>query len=76
MQFLKNIWSSWKVQISFVSGCLVVATSFGTCTVDPNEEAIKEKVLEEVKEEPAKEEAEPEKAEEVPEKVAEPKEED
>jgi hypothetical protein len=45
MQFIKNIWASWKVQISFVGGALVVATTFGTCTVQPDPEAIQDAVL-------------------------------
>jgi hypothetical protein len=35
MDKLKDLWSKFKVQISFVAGCLVVATSLGTCTFDP-----------------------------------------
>tara|TARA_Y100001938_G_C7782265_1_gene278473 strand:- start:191 stop:472 length:282 start_codon:yes stop_codon:yes gene_type:complete len=35
MEKLKELWSRFKVQISFVAGCLVVATSLGTCTFDP-----------------------------------------
>lgn len=35
MDKLKELWSRFKVQISFVAGCLVVATSLGTCTFDP-----------------------------------------
>lgn len=37
MEKLKDLWSRFKVQISFVAGCLVVATSFGTCTFDPSQ---------------------------------------
>ena len=37
MEKLKELWSRFKVQISFVAGCLVVATSLGTCTFDPTE---------------------------------------
>tara|TARA_Y100001973_G_C5094522_1_gene279319 strand:+ start:451 stop:687 length:237 start_codon:yes stop_codon:yes gene_type:complete len=69
MQFLKNLWSSWKIKVTMIGGALVVVTAYGTCTVDPNEEAIKDKVLEEApKEEAPKEEKpalpEPEKVEE------------
>mgnify|MGYP003981326385 CR=1 FL=1 len=37
MDKLKAIWARFKVQISFVAGCLVVATSLGTCSFDPSE---------------------------------------
>jgi len=37
MEKLKELWSRFKVQISFVAGCLVVATSLGTCTFDPTQ---------------------------------------
>ena len=32
---LKSLWAKWKVQVSFVGGALVVATTFGTCSYDP-----------------------------------------
>lgn len=32
----KALWARFKVQISFVAGCLVVATSMGTCSFDPS----------------------------------------
>ena len=35
MEKLKSLWAKFKVQISFVAGCLVVATSLGTCSFDP-----------------------------------------
>jgi hypothetical protein len=36
MDKLKSLWAKFKVQISFVAGCLVVATSMGTCSFDPS----------------------------------------
>ena len=36
MEKLKALWAKFKVQISFVAGCLVVATSLGTCSFDPS----------------------------------------
>ena len=36
MDKLKSLWAKFKVQISFVAGCLVVATSVGTCSFDPS----------------------------------------
>ena len=71
MQKLKELWSSWRGTIGFVGGALVVSTTYFTCTLDPNEEAIKEKALEQVapkEDEEAKKEVEPipvEKVEEV-----------
>ena len=35
MEWLKSLWSRWKVQVSVVGGVLVVATAYGTCSVDP-----------------------------------------
>jgi len=35
LDWLKSVWAKWKVQVSFVGGALVVATTYGTCTVDP-----------------------------------------
>ena len=40
MDKLKAVWARFKVQISFVAGCLVVATSFGTCSFDPSETSV------------------------------------
>tara|TARA_E500000331_G_scaffold337750_1_gene366187 strand:+ start:5831 stop:6097 length:267 start_codon:yes stop_codon:yes gene_type:complete len=37
MEWLKSLWSRWKVQVSVVGGVLVVATAYGTCSVDPTE---------------------------------------
>ena len=35
MEWLKSLWARWKVQVSVVGGVLVVATAYGTCSVDP-----------------------------------------
>ena len=35
MDWLKSQWASWKVKVSVVGGVLVVATAYGTCSVDP-----------------------------------------
>ena len=35
MEWLKSVWARWKVQVSFVAGALVVATTYGTCTLEP-----------------------------------------
>jgi len=35
MEWLKSLWTRWKVQVSVVGGVLVVATAYGTCSVDP-----------------------------------------
>lgn len=40
MDKLKAVWSRFKVQISFAAGCLVVATSLGTCSFDPSETSV------------------------------------
>ena len=57
MDKIKEIWSNWKGSIGFVGGMLVVSTTYFTCTVDPNEEAIKDAALEAVVPEEASEEA-------------------
>ena len=63
MDKLKELWSEWRGTIGFVGGALVVSTSYFTCTVDPNEEAIKEAALEQVApEKPPAEEKEAEAA--------------
>ena len=46
MSWIKSLWAKWKVSISFVGGALVVATAYGTCTVEPDKEAIQKEVLE------------------------------
>ena len=35
LDWLKAAWAKWKVQISVVGGVLVIATAYGTCTVEP-----------------------------------------
>jgi hypothetical protein len=35
MEWLKSLWAKWKVQVTIVGGVLVVATAYGTCSVDP-----------------------------------------
>jgi hypothetical protein len=35
MELLKSLWAKWKVQVSVAGGILVVATAYGTCSVDP-----------------------------------------
>ena len=35
LEWLKSAWSSWKVKVAVVGGALVVATTYGTCTVEP-----------------------------------------
>lgn len=61
MQKLKELWSNWRGSIGFIGGALVVSTTFFTCTVDPNEEAIKKAVLPKVEDaEESKEAAEAE----------------
>jgi len=37
MEWLKTLLANWKVRIALVGGALVVATSYGTCTLDPQE---------------------------------------
>lgn len=37
---LKAIWSKWKIQITVVGGALVIATTYGTCTVEPVAEEV------------------------------------
>jgi hypothetical protein len=61
MEKFKQLWSDWRGTIGFIGGALVVSTSFFTCSVEPNKEAIKEVLIEtEVKP------AESEKSEELP----------
>ena len=35
MEWLKSLLARWKVQVSIVAGALVVATAYGTCTLEP-----------------------------------------
>ena len=61
-----QIIKSNKLNISIAGGVLVIATAYGTCTVDPNEDAIKEAVEEKIEEKKASEEPVEEKVEEKP----------
>ena len=36
MEWLKSLLASWKVRIALAGGALVVATAYGTCTLDPS----------------------------------------
>jgi hypothetical protein len=42
MEWLKSLLARWKVQISIVGGALVVATAYGTCTLEPPVEEVSE----------------------------------
>lgn len=55
-----------KLNVSIAGGVLILATAYGTCTVDPNEEAIKDAVQEKVEEQKAPEVPIEEKVEEKP----------
>jgi len=46
LESLKSLWARWKVQVTVVGGVLVVATAYGTCSLDPQ-------TVSEVSEEPA-----------------------
>ncbi len=35
LDWIKSVWAKWKIQVSVVGGVLVVATAYGTCTVEP-----------------------------------------
>ena len=35
MEWLKSLWAKWRVHVSVVSGVLVLATAYGTCTYEP-----------------------------------------
>jgi len=36
MQWLKDLWSKWKVHITVVGGAVVIATAYGQCSVTPD----------------------------------------
>jgi len=35
MEWLKSLWTKWRVHVSVVGAALVVATAYGTCTYEP-----------------------------------------
>tara|TARA_R110002124_G_scaffold42123_1_gene129832 strand:- start:52 stop:288 length:237 start_codon:yes stop_codon:yes gene_type:complete len=35
MEMLKSLWAKWRVHVSVIGGVLVIATAYGTCSVDP-----------------------------------------
>ena len=35
LETLKSLWAKWKVQVSVVGGVLVIATTYGTCSYEP-----------------------------------------
>lgn len=35
MEWLKSLWTNSKVRVALIGGALVVATAYGTCTLDP-----------------------------------------
>ena len=37
LDWLKAAWASWRIRVAVVGGTLVVATAYGTCSVDPQE---------------------------------------
>ena len=37
LEWLKSAWASWRVRVAMVGGVIVVATSFGTCSFDPQQ---------------------------------------
>ena len=39
LDWIKSVWAKWKVQVSVVGGVLVVATAYGTCSVEPPDAA-------------------------------------
>ena len=42
MEWLKSLLARWKVQVSVVEGALVIATAYGTCTLEPPAEEVSE----------------------------------
>ena len=37
MQWIKDLWSKWKVHVTVVGGAVVIATAYATCSVQPAE---------------------------------------
>ncbi len=42
MERLRTLLARWKVQVSVVAGALVIATAYGTCTVEPPADEVSE----------------------------------
>ena len=42
MEWLRSLLARWKVQVSVVAGALVIATAYGTCTLEPPAEEVSE----------------------------------
>jgi hypothetical protein len=42
MEWLRSLLARWKVQVSVVAGALVIATAYGSCTVEPPAEEVSE----------------------------------
>jgi hypothetical protein len=43
-----SFFKSWKVRVTMIGGAIVIATTYGTCTIDPDEKAVKEAVEEKI----------------------------
>jgi hypothetical protein len=50
---LKSWLTNWKVSVTVIGGALIIATAYGTCTVEPNGDAIEEAVKDAAEVEPA-----------------------
>lgn len=50
---LKSWLTNWKVSVTVVGGALIIATAYGTCTVEPDGDAIEEAAKDAVESEPA-----------------------
>ena len=37
LEWLKSAWANSKVRVTMVGGVIVIATAYGTCSVDPQE---------------------------------------
>ena len=64
---MKAFFGKHKIKFTFVGGVVVLSSAYGTCSVDPDEGAIKDVVI--GKDEQPKEEAKPEAKAEGPEKL-------